>query len=336
MDPDLQANAKEILQPVEVLATLELSGGGQNSSPASIYTDAFRVGSSLYQEVSQRIREYLEPQRAALDPGTLGDTEKSLRYLGVLKKMFNRLASTGNDNTFREILREHRSAQPKSEVYNISAFVFVQQILGYVWEIYPFVDEDANDNFCRELQILFWKQVENDPYVYVTLHVTTVMMCPYVLGLYEPEPEKRATMRELMRTLIATEEAKKNERYYDLISTVMHFFLILHASTGKKYEYVLAQIVLDKVRHTDVSEDISKAQVLHLEAVLQGLLKAFHRFKSGTVKSAVFTKEKTFLNLDTWEHITKFVDNIDQRYRPREFFGLKRYCRERPHYVKNA
>lgn len=336
MGPNLRASAEEIMQPAEMLAAIEPLTEDKDSSSAIIYRNAFHIGSSLYQGISQSIRGYLALKQEAVGSDTPEDLERGLRYLGLLKKTFNRLASTGNENVFREILREHRNAQPSNKICNIPAFVFVQQLLGYVWEVYPFIDEDASDNFCRELQVLFQRQMENDPQIYVIFHITMVMMCPYILGLYESKPEKRTKIRELLRMFVTTEEAKKNERYYDLISAIVYVFFILHACTGKKYEYILAQVVLDRIYGANISEDISKAQVFHIEAALQGLLKALHRFNSGTVKSTVFAKEKPSLSLNTWSQITKFVDDVDKKYKPKEFFGLKRYCREQPQYVTKA
>lgn len=336
MDLDLRMNAEEIMQPAEALAAIEPPTEYEGSSLATIYRNAFHIGSPLYQGISQSIRGYLAPEQDVAGPDTRKDLERGLRYLGLLKKTFNKLASAENENTFREILREHRNAQPSGRSCNIPAFVFVQQLLGYVWEVYPFIDEDPSDNFCKELQTLFQRQIENDPQIYVIFHITMVMMCPYILGLYESESEKRTKIRELLRVFVTTEEAKKNERYYDLISAIVYFFLILHACTGKRYEYVLVQVILDRVRDVNISEDISKAHVFHIEAVLQGLLKALHKFNSGVVKSTVFAKEKPSLSLNTWNQITKFADDVDRKYRPKEFFGLRRYCKEQPQYVAKA
>lgn len=342
-EADLQEKAREIQRSVEELAKIEPIKEPDESSSVRIYMNAFNIGSPFYQEVYRSICNYLGAKNEASEASIPENLEKSLRYLGILKKMFARMTSAENENIFREMLRGHRETLPKNKGCNIGSFVFVQQFLGYVWEVYPLINERSKDSFCKELQGLFKLQIKDDPYVYIVFHTTTVMMCSYIIGFYEPDTEKRGKMRQLMRLFINDEETKRDNKYYDLISAIVYFFIVIHASTGKKFEYVITKVILDKVCSIDTPENISLAELFHIEAALQGLLKALHSFKDGTVKSEVFTKEKRSLSLDTWNKIVKFIEdasNIENvsthsKYKFK-FSNLKQYVKEQPSYIMNT
>lgn len=333
MTSGFHENAREIQQLVEMLIKIKLSKDDDEPSLVRMYSDVFSIGFSFYSEIYEIICNYLDPKSNSPITYVPGYLEKNLRYLGMLKNMLIRVASTKNENTFREISREHRELLPRSRECNIASFIFVQQLLGYVWEIYPLVEENANDNFSRELQTLFRTQVECDPHIHMVFHTTVVMICPYVLAIYEPKPENRKQMRQLMRLFVNAEETKKNERYYDFVSAMVYFFIIMHASTGKGFEYVIAQVILSKVCNTNSFENTTVAQVLHIEAALQGLLKALHSFKKGIVTSRVFTSKKSSLSSETWKQIVIFIEDVAKNYQSKEFFGLRRYIKEQPPYV---